>query len=65
MLRKRKEKISDELTQPKPLRLLPGIIIVVLQWLLRYALPAAVPDDTVMILGVAGGLFGGLAVVVW
>jgi outer membrane protein assembly factor BamB len=65
MLKKRKEKPSDQSTQLKPLRLLPGIIIVVVQWLLRYALPAAVPDDSVMIMGVAGGLLCGLAVVVW
>lgn len=65
MLRKRKEKLSDEPTQQKPLRLLPGIIIVVVQWLLRYALTAAVPDDRAMMLGVFAGLLGGLAVVVW
>ena len=65
MLRKRKKKPSDASNQQKPLRLLPGIIIVVLQWLLWRALPAAVPDDTVMMLGVFGGLLCGLAVVVW
>ncbi len=65
MLRKRKDKLSDESNQQKPLRLLPGIIIVVVQWLLWRALPAAVPDDTVMMLGVFGGLLCGLAVVVW
>lgn len=52
MLKKRKKKLSDEPTRLKPLRPLPGIAIVVLQWLLRYALPAAMPDDTAMMLGV-------------
>lgn len=31
MLKKRKEKLSDELTQQKPLRLWPGVVIVMPQ----------------------------------
>jgi hypothetical protein len=65
MSTKRKKMLPDEPTQLKPLRLLPGIIIVVAQWLLRYAFPATVPDDTIMMLGVFSGVLGGLAVVVW
>ena len=45
------------------LRLRPGVVIVVLQWLARFGVPLVVPGA--VIAGVAGGLFGGLAVVVW
>jgi outer membrane protein assembly factor BamB len=51
--------------QQKPLRLLPGVIIVVIQWLLWLAIPSFVHGDTVTQIGVFGGLLGGLAIVVW
>ncbi len=63
MLKRRKEKLSDEPTQQKPLRLWPGVVIVMLQWLVRFVIPVVVPDA--IELGVFGGLLGGLAVVVW
>src|SRR5690242_3061412 len=48
----------------QPLRLWPGVVAVVLQWLLWLVLPVFVPDAAGlgMIVAVAGG---GLAVVVW
>jgi outer membrane protein assembly factor BamB len=49
--------------QQKPLRLWPGVVIVILQWLVRFVLPAVVPDTTAI--GVFGGVIGGLAIVVW
>ena len=49
--------------QQKQLRLWPGVVIVILQWLVRFALPAFVPDT--IAIGVFGGLLGGLAIVVW
>ena len=51
-------------TRQKPLRLWPGVVIVVLQWLVRFVLPYFVPDATVygMMVGVFGG---GLAIIVW
>ena len=54
---------TDEPTRQKPLRLWPGVVIVMLQWLARFGVPIVVPEATAF--GVIGGLFGGLAVVVW
>jgi outer membrane protein assembly factor BamB len=50
-------------TQQKRLRLWPGVVIVILQWLVRFALPAFAPET--IAIGVFGGLLGGLAIVVW
>jgi outer membrane protein assembly factor BamB len=65
MLKKRKEKLSDEPTQQKPLRLWPGVVIVILQCLVRFVLPIVVSDPIAVVIGVFGGLLGGLAIVVW
>ena len=54
---------TGEPTRQKPLRLWPGLVIVALQWLVRFVVPIAVPEA--MVFGVFGGLFGGLAIVVW
>ncbi len=54
---------TDEPTRQKPLRLWPGVVIVMLQWLVRFVVPLVVPGA--MAFGVFGGLFGGLAIVVW
>ena len=54
----------DDSTRQKPLRLWPGVVIVVLQWLVRFVVPYFAPDATIY--GVMGGVFGGgLAIVVW
>ena len=50
-------------TSQTPLRLWPGVVTVVLQWLLRFGVPIVVPGAIGY--GVFGGLLGGLAVVVW
>jgi outer membrane protein assembly factor BamB len=65
MLKKRKEKLSDEPARQKPLRLWPGIVIVVLQWLFWFVIPIVVSDPIALVIGFFGGLLGGLAVVVW
>ena len=54
---------TDEPTPRKPLRLWPGVVIVMLQWSARFVVPVVVPEATVF--GVIAGLVGGLAVVVW
>ena len=51
--------------QQKPLRLWPGVVLVILQWFVRFAIPALVPGGTGTQIGVFGGLFFGLAIVVW
>ena len=48
---------------PKPLRVWPGVAIVILQWLLRFAVPVVVPGA--MIVGVLAGALGGIAVLLW
>ena len=47
----------------KPLRLWPGVVIVILQWLVRFGVPVVAPDamGTAILVGAAGGL----AVIVW
>lgn len=49
----------------KPLRLWPGIVIVILQWLIRFGSPALFAGDNAVMAGVFAGIIGGLAVVVW
>lgn len=43
--------------------LLPGIILVILQWILRYLLPAIAPKAAAI--GYLGGIACGLAIAVW
>jgi outer membrane protein assembly factor BamB len=63
MLKRRKQEISDEPTQHKPLRLWPGVIIVILQWLIRFGVPIIWPEAVTIF--VFGGIAGALLVVVW
>ena len=54
----------DEPAKRKPLRLWPGVLAVVLQWLAWFVLPIVVPEATLY--GFLGGILGGgLAVLVW
>jgi len=49
--------------ESRPIRLWPGMVIVILQWLLRFGIPAVVPEAA--IIGALAGVGGGLAVVLW
>jgi outer membrane protein assembly factor BamB len=51
--------------RPQSLRLLPGIFIVVLQWLMWFGIPLILPGDGAVLIGVAGGILGGLALLIW
>jgi outer membrane protein assembly factor BamB len=58
--------IPNQVNEPisqKPLRLWPGVVAVVLQWLLWFVVPIVVPEA--MLYGMLGGVLCGLAVVVW
>jgi outer membrane protein assembly factor BamB len=51
-------------TEPKPLRVWPGVLAVTLQWLTWLVLPLVVPEA--MLYAILGGVFGGaLAVLLW
>jgi len=63
MPKRKKESPSANATGQTPLRLWPGVAIVLLQWLIRFIIPTVVPEAAVI--GVFGGLLGGLAVIVW
>ena len=63
MLKRKKQTISVDPVQQKPLRLWPGVVIVILQWLVRFITPSVMPEQ--MGIGVLGGLIGWLAIVVW
>ncbi len=54
---------SGESIHVKPLRLWPGIIIVVIQFLVRYLAPVVIPNG--MVIGIFGGMLGVLAITVW
>src|SRR5579871_3051875 len=47
----------------KPLRLWPGVALVILQLVLRYVVPVAVPDWSMY--GVLGAVVAGMAVILW
>jgi len=55
----------SEPTRQKVLRLWPGVVIVLLQWLVRFVIPVISTDTIAIAIGVFGGVFGGLALVVW
>ncbi len=53
-----------------PLRLWPGVVIVILQWVLAFVVPRIAPDAEpfslpIGMLAVMGGALGGFAVILW
>ena len=54
---------TGEPTREDKLRLWPGVVVVILQWMARFAVPLVLPGATAF--AVLGGLVGGLAIVVW
>jgi outer membrane protein assembly factor BamB len=54
---------AREQVAQKPLRLWPGVVIVLLQWVFMFGAPILSPDLTVY--GVFAGIAGGLALFVW
>jgi len=53
----------NESAHHKPLRVWPGVVIVLFQWVARYGLPMFVPEA--LPFGAMAGLASGLAIVVW
>src|SRR5215472_14009366 len=47
----------------KPLRLWPGVVIVILLWLIKFGQPVVAPDA--LLYGVFAGFVGGAAIVLW
>jgi len=56
---------TDEPSRQRQLRLWPGVVIVVLQWLAWLGVPMVMSGIMAGFIGAFGRLFGGLAVVVW
>src|SRR4030095_2184780 len=56
---------TDEPTPRKPLRLWPGVVAVLLLWLARFGLKAAIPGFAGFRLGMMWALGAALAVVLW
>ncbi|MFC2161417.1 PQQ-binding-like beta-propeller repeat protein [Acidobacteriota bacterium] len=63
MLKRRIKEISDKTAHKKHIRLWPGVVIVLLQWLARYIMPMVIPGSVTV--GVFAGLFGGVAIIIW
>jgi outer membrane protein assembly factor BamB len=54
---------SDAPTLRQPLRLWPGVLILTLQWLVRFVLPVVAPQA--LMAGVLGEFVGALLILVW
>jgi outer membrane protein assembly factor BamB len=59
---KTNKNITDS-TQEKSLRLWPGIVLVILQWLVRFVMPVFMPNAIAF--AIFGGILLGIAIIVW
>ena len=55
--------LSESAAPLKQLRLWPGIVLVIVQWVIRFAVRAVLPDATLF--GVLGGVVCGIGVILW
>jgi len=63
---KRKEQLqSNDSTPRKPLRLWPGIVVAIIQWVLWFIVPKFEAGGDAIAISVFGGLACGLIIVVW
>ena len=53
---------TDETSLNKPLRVWPGVAILIVQWLAMFVVPAVLPEEAGI--GVIAGLVGGVAMLV-
>src|SRR6266542_6194510 len=53
------------MTPRKPLRLWPGVVVVVLQWVARFGIKAVVPGFKGFAWSAQGGILGAVAVILW
>jgi outer membrane protein assembly factor BamB len=63
MSKRNSEVSSRNSSQHTNLRLWPGIAIVIIQWVVRFVLPAIEPET--LAIAVFGGLGGGLLIMIW
>ena len=54
---------ADVSNAPRPLRLWPGVVLLMLQWLVRFGIPVVFPEQVA--LAVLGGLGFGIAIGLW
>lgn len=54
---------TNQLFSPPPLRLWPGVVLVVLQWLARFVIPLFAPET--LYFGVMAALLATVAILVW
>jgi len=65
MTERKNQSKSNDLVVQKSLRLIPGVVIVIIQWFLWMLLPLIFPGPWVIAVGVFGGFLGGIAVLIW
>jgi outer membrane protein assembly factor BamB len=58
------KKTSEQINQ-KNIRLWPGIIIAIIQWVLWFVIPKFMSGGTAISISVFGGMLCGLAIIVW